>query len=769
MNHKVAFFVTLLTLLAPALGGAVTLWAQAAICGATGLLFLFAPPKRSLGTLPNFAFAALMLLAVIAFLPAQSVSTPAWRSGLTSLGVHLPNTISAQPFMTLEATALLFLELVWAYYVLAIDWSSAARRQAWVIFAIGTTALAATLIVSSLTKVRIPFWSLAPEYGFFPNRNHTSNVLGLGGVLVYALAFRAFGDRKLLFVAWLGALSVIACALILNYSRGGIILLIGGALVWHLYWVFTAEERRHPLMASAMILLLLALLAWVGPATMARFSTKAGGLLSLSENVRLAIYRDAFALSLKSPLTGVALGNFSPVFTITSHEAIAPSVAGHPESDWLWVAVEMGWIAPVLIGTLFCWWLSRCLPLDPGTFRLLRFAAVVCVCGFTLHTFFDVPGHQIGALWPAIFFAGTAMRPQQRFRQTAVVPNLFRVFGAALIGLASLWFALIGNAVDFPSSLTVSRLERRIEVARDEGYDSQVINEASRLAAIAPLNWQAYQALAASELVVSTKSAAKRDFAVARHLLPDWPDLWLKQGVDWLMASEADDAFDTWSAMLRRFPADARELYGEIYLLIKGDAELLDRWRVLGRENKQCLLQFFRVAGPVEFRVELDRLLAVDPGLQAFDGEEKGLLFRAWYERGDKLELAQALRKHAGWERIGWRELARTYGDYGDYASACEIVHKYAALPAIPDVAQDAPLARLAMQARLHSTDASAAAYLCVALAKAGHTDAALARIQAIRGIPGSPAYLSRLEAQLWEDKGDWKKAWSALTSFANW
>jgi hypothetical protein len=203
--------------------------------------------------------------------------------------------------------------------------------------------------------------------------------------------------------------------------------------------------------------------------------------------------------------------------------------------------------------------------------------------------------------------------------------------------------------------------------------------------------------------------------------------------------------------------------------VIKDDADMLDRWRVLGRENKKCLLLFFRSAGPVEFRVELDRLLAAEPELRQFDSAEKGVLFRAWYDRGDKLELAQALHERAEWEQIGWRELAHSYGDYGDYRSACEIVHKYAQLPPTPDLPSGLSLTAAEIQARLYPNDANAAAYFCIALSKSGRIDQSLAKIQAIRGKPGSPAYLASLEAQLWEGKGDWRKAWNALASFASW
>src|SRR5207302_2450823 len=100
-----AFYVVLaLTALAPILGGSTRLWAAASLAAATGLLFLIAPPKRSLGRLPNIAFAALVALALVAFLPSRWFPLSDWRSVLEKLGARLPATVSAQPWLTFQST-----------------------------------------------------------------------------------------------------------------------------------------------------------------------------------------------------------------------------------------------------------------------------------------------------------------------------------------------------------------------------------------------------------------------------------------------------------------------------------------------------------------------------------------------------------------------------------------------------------------------------------------------------------------------------------------
>ena len=119
-----AFYVVLaLTALAPILGGCTKLWAAASLAAATGLLFLIAPPKRSLGRLPNIAFAALIALALVAFLPSRWFPLSDWRGVLEKLGARLPATVSAQPWLTFQSMLQFLLGLSWGYYLLATDWS----------------------------------------------------------------------------------------------------------------------------------------------------------------------------------------------------------------------------------------------------------------------------------------------------------------------------------------------------------------------------------------------------------------------------------------------------------------------------------------------------------------------------------------------------------------------------------------------------------------------------------------------------------------------
>jgi tetratricopeptide (TPR) repeat protein len=760
--------IVTISLIAPALGGTGSLWAQAVITGVCGLLMILAAPRVSLGSVPNIVIAGLFLISIATFLPASWFPLSDWRNALSQLSAELPSVRTPQPWLTVHAICLLLLGLAWTYYVFAQQIDLSARITSWAAYCLGVLALAAVMTICFALKTRIFFWPPVEQFGFFANRNQTSNVLGLGGIMIYAFGLKRLQDNRRNWWTWLYSLALLLWALIINYSRAGIILFFFGAIAWHFYWLSISRDRRLPAIALAGLLGLTGIFLIAGGSTLARFNPKNPEAFSSQEQGRLSIQHDALAMSTTEPLLGVGLANFSALFSPERKFYNAEKTANHPESDVLWGAVEMGWLAVALLAVVFVWWIQQCFPMASGTERRLRVAALIAVCAFVLHGFVDVSGHRIGSLWPALFLASTAIAPSKRFRSSASIPWIFRAIGMFFVAVSAWWFASLAGMGVLPTPVTVEQLKSEAEQAvANENY-----SEASALARaalrIAPLDWNLYYQRAVAEVGLHGRASAKRDFAIARYLLPQWPDLWLKEGTSWAVAGEIDEAFESWTRMLRQFPQQVPNLYSEIYGLIKDQPQLRDRWRLLGRDNKKCLLFFFRYASPVEFRVELDRLLAEDPELKSFDAREKEMFFEAWFINGDKLEFAEVLRERPEWRAMAWKQLARIYADYGDYQNACATVREFASIPPVPEPPSARTSANLELEARLHPTDIDVGAAFCLALAKEDKIEQALAGLQALHGVKGFPAYLLNLEAHLWERKGDWGKAWDALRPFVS-
>jgi hypothetical protein len=470
----------------------------------------------------------------------------------------------------------------------------------------------------------------------------------------------------------------------------------------------------------------------------------------------------------KFPLLGIGLGNFPAVFSIHRHYSTADNDVIHPESDWLWMAVEMGWLAPVLLLILFGWWVKQCLPLEPGTSRLLRMAAMICGCAFAIHGVLDVSGHRIGALWPALFLASTAVHPKWNGRRLPAVQRIFQILGGFLIFVSLWWAASTFGAKTLPTSATLDQLTQKIDVASDRDDYPAVLQLASEALGIAPLDWSLYYKRGAAEAALfHSRSATKRDFSAARYLLPYWPDLCLQEGEVWIAVGEPDFAFDAWREALRRSPEKAANLYARMFNSIKSDAVLVDRWRELADGNKKCSLVFLERAGPIDFGIEAERLLGEDLELRSFTPAELKTLFHAWYHHGDKLQLAQLLAQNPEWQKIAWRELARVYADYQDYRQAYETAARFSARPRVLQTGSHESIHSLATRFRIGGGTLNDGLRLAQEQADEGDAESALETLHVLANRGDAPREIYVYEGELWARKGEWAKAWGAIWKYA--
>lgn len=761
-----AYAIPILAIAAPALGGSTTLWAKAIIAFATGLLFILYPPKRSLRWLA-IIFLAIFALALMAYLPASWFGFPQWRLDLTKMDAQLPATLSPQPWLTLESICLLLLGLGWAYYLIVADWSSSFRERALVVYCFGILGLAATMSAAFALQKRIPFWNDASGFGFFQNRNETGNVLALGGVMIYALSLQRWQEGRKDWWLWLISVCLILWALIVNFSRAGIVLFFLGALGWHLWWLFSSKEKRRPALLLIVLVLLGVVLAWNGSAILARFRNETGDFFSLSRNGRLAIYRDSFEFLKQSPFLGIGLGNFRGIFSSQRHFFVSKTESIHPESDWFWTATEMGSLVCILLLAAVAIWLRNCFPLRAGTRRAIRVGAIICGLLFVFHGFLDVPGHRVGSLWPALFLCAVAINSQLNLEESRIARRGYPILGGVVMLIAIWWGLSIFTATRPPTTSVAERLRGQVERANNEGNYQNAISLADQGLAIAPLNWAFYYERALAEAAsYAPRSKIEHDFAIARYLLPNWPDLALNEGLIWLSVGNADLAFSVWEESMRRWPAIAAELYSRMFDSIRTNVDLRDRWRQLGHFDPQCRLILLQNSERLEFQLELERLLAEDPELRSFPPAKLKILFEIWFKQGDQLALIETLKQHPDWKKVAWRELARSYADFQDYHEAWKVAEEFGTPPKLPRGDSNEPLEKLSARFVLDRTNVQNGLDLYWAQKKSGQNDAALATLRQLTAAPNAPKYLWYLESQLWAEKGDWPTAWKAWAQF---
>src|SRR2546429_3008568 len=269
LNHA---FRALLRVLACLFGGGTQKGGGGVVVGFLGLCLVARPPHFSLGLAANLVLLAFLLWSLIAFLPASWFFQPDWRATyLNDFGISLPPTLSPQPWISLTCLCSFVAGLSWLYLVCAQQLELREARLQLRLFTGSIVVLAAICILFWLAKTAPPFWHNERNFGPFPNRNQTGNLFGLTAIMILACGQDDLRKGRKRWIFWGVALSLTIAAIILNFSRAGIGILVVGSALW--LGAFSLRQRspsRIALVISFLLLLLTALLLFGGQ-TLERF------------------------------------------------------------------------------------------------------------------------------------------------------------------------------------------------------------------------------------------------------------------------------------------------------------------------------------------------------------------------------------------------------------------------------------------------------------------------------------------------------------------
>ena len=404
-----------------------------------GVLVVLAPPVSRLGKPIVLLSSGFLLFGLAPFLPADIFGVPGWRKELSELGVETGDLVTIQWKQALEfhlSLVLLFLSGLW---LLGQRFSTRATRTLVVTFVLCVVFYA---ILSKISEEQIPLIR-GRDFGFFPNRNHSSNLLSLGFVCGLGALFQSLRNRRpLSAVILLIASGVIVWAVFSwNTSRSGIVLCLSGAVIW-LGLLGRRYFGRQELKALGLVALLVG-----GVYAISEFRVKdrvtttvekisgdddpinvSDSLAdSLSEravrlkevDLRGPIAIDTVQMIAAAPLTGVGAGQFRWVFPQYRQETLTSpgNTALHPESSWLWLAAELGLPATACIlaltALLFLKGLAN-IKKQRHRDRALRLGCLVAAALVPLHGLFDVPAHRPSLFLAALFLFVLSQNPEER-------------------------------------------------------------------------------------------------------------------------------------------------------------------------------------------------------------------------------------------------------------------------------------------------------------------------------------------------------------------
>jgi O-antigen ligase len=760
--------IALLPVLACFLGDGTQKWGDGLIITVLALYLLVRPPRFSLGALTNHVLLTLFILAAVAFFPARWFFQPEWRALLLNdFGIQLPSTLTPQPWITLGYLVSFAAGLSWLYIVSTQHLELREVRFQLRLFTSGIALLAAICIALYLARTTLPFWHNEQNFGPFPNRNQTGALLGLAAIVILACAQDDLRKRRKQWIVWILALVLIGAAIILNFSRSGIAILIAGTAFWLGALAFRQRSPWRLALGISFFLLLLLLTALLfGGQTLERFHLHDFGSADISSNLRSQIFHDTFRLIRNSPWCGIGFGNFESIFAIFHDASLGDARALHPESDWLWLWTELGWPAVVLIIVAITLLASRVFPLRAGTNQGYRLAGLIAALVFAIDGIVDVSGHQIGTAFAAVFLLGLSVHRPLSLKKSQWTSVLFRFVGLVLLAAGlSLVVAARGEKL-LPGSVGVSSAKQLSAVADTELNFSETVALTTNALRWAPLDWELYLERAIAEVELKLTKNAVDDFGRARFLEPIAYEVPLAEGNAWLPYHPVL-ALAAWREALRR----AGPLRPRVYASMLSDASLRSPevspiLEAIGLNEHDLALPYLSRISGARFNRALAQLLRNDPNLRSFSETEKLALFAFWSERGDPEEISRAVEQHPDWLRYAWLGMAKYKASKNDFRAGYELTQRYGEPVALPRVATNFSLQDLEKRFQAAPDNYAIGYELYRAQMQNGRIDDALFTARHFSERPNSPAYFHFLEAQCWAEKQNWERAWNAWQAF---
>jgi hypothetical protein len=676
---------------------------------AAGAALFLCPPQEKVAWRLWAASAGLILCASLAFLPAHWFPVPAWRKCLEALpAIPLPATITPVPWQTAFWLALLACSALIGLFLLA----QPLRSSALLSLAVAATAIcglyAALSIYAKVTGWHYRFGGDA-TFGFFPNRNHTATFLITGSILAIGILGSVLRERRWL-AAGVAAASLTTCVtglLVYSGSRGGVIFLLVGTLIW--IAGLGRAHRDSRLLVSCVTLLLAASLFFLlsggeartrieamftprpSPQT-ARANLLQGAILTVDKapadagdtpfDERVLIYKDTLSLIGAFPLTGTGLGAFRMVFPQYRNASRMEVPVVHPESDWLMLAAEAG-IPAVACVLALVWLLAGRLPSLKGhPYWPVRWGFGVAAATAALHGLVDVPVHHVSLGWWVLVLAGLGLQPgrvktpvRSRAQQAVFAAGGIAMFvlGAQLIRAE--WF---GGAPLPP--FAADWMEPQIARAYAQ-HDLEKACRIDRQAIFAsPLAQGFYYQLGALQLpFADSDEEVNAAFRAQRLLEPGSPSVPLRQGEAWLHY-DAAQTVALWLDALRRQqrldraggPNSAADV-GFVRDLLGFSAKWPDVQRGLlaGIEDRPAFaLTWLESARPELVGEQVDRLAGADVFMARLDADQRRRFLLVWYAAGDREELTQFIDGHPDWGKAAWPIRLRQWVEAHDFERA---------------------------------------------------------------------------------------------------
>lgn len=672
--------------------------------GATGLFFVCAgvamilfAPNRIVPLRYWILCAGILAASSLSLLPQAWFPTPEWREGLLKYQAFpsLP-WISLAPRETIYWLALLAGALAIGLFLFGHPVRSGVKVYIALLGLLGCAAYACVAIYAKTTGWEYPFfdrkgWS-PPDFGFFPNRNHTAALLVTGSILALGVIREAWsGRRPLVFLLAVPSLGVCVYSLLFySISRGGVVFLVVGTVLWLL--ALGRSHRSWPLLVSSLVLA--AAVVWIFLVSEGQARNRILGFFGMGGaaapglfegDLRSKIFSDTLHIIRDYPLTGTGLGTFGYVFPFYMKASIDESSPIHPESDWLMLAAEAG-IPALLCGLallgLLIFDIFRLR--DTGSWPL-RWGVVAAALTVMMHGLVDVPAHRIELGWWILVLAGLAfgnpaLTQTEKSQAWLVQRLIFGICGAVLLAgggilIRSQWF----KEHPFPpyrGKLVVEQIRQ----LNAEGRSLDAIRLGHSELSLSPMERGLYRELGYSEIAANRDpQIADAAFSAERALNPVSAKIPYDQGMLW-MNRDISRTAPLWGEALRKHAliqqgggyANLVEYYRGLLSQARSHPSLfqaLGEFSTLSPE-----LQIVWMASSPDARME--DAAKDEAFLKRLTPAQRREFLISWFNRGGKSALEDFLLANPDWEEPAWPVRVRQMLEKKNYAEAIEAVKR---------------------------------------------------------------------------------------------
>lgn len=784
-----ALLYSLAAVLVVMLGAGRLPWSRGMALLVMGLVLVLAPPVCSLRRIPLGCLLALTLFGFIGLLPSEWLGgMEAWRTNLMGeWGVKLGTAFTPDWHGTLESCLLLVSGVVWLAACLGQNFSEGGRRLVLRVVVLSVLVMAVLSLLETIGWLKVSWWPrglgksalTGGAFGPFSNQNHSSSMFAWACVLCAAATLDAFrhGSRWVL-VFGAGFFVLLSCILV-NSSRAGLFLFIGGFNLWLAVVAIRHGGARKAIVMLAVVICVMSVTMVAG----GRVSEKlrAGSVTEvLSSDLRVWLAEQTWNATRGFLWTGRGLGNFDFVFPQVCKEPYPDARTIHPESDVLWLLFEGGLLC-VLPCLGFVGWL--CFVSGPWlgghssgrqasgasregrSARRIRRAFAIAAILALFHAVIDVPLHSLGYFVLFALVAAQAPRPRHAGAPASEGLRLaFRVLGVLIAAWGGLWLAMVFGDVDAGLSSQSKVVHDRAVFEVSRGRSSEAMRLINRAVELSPLDYRNYYLRAQLHLTMhQDKGDALQDFGRVRSVEPHYGMVCFAEGRLWLLY-DPPSAMIPWAEGMRRYPVtnpNAQARYQEIVIDARPYPEIMPMlWKIADRAALQVVFLQMLADPNTLWNSCLDDFLAQHGGMEDLAPGLRRAVVNQWWFKGDKEKLVDFIGRHPHLMDAGWSYVALNLAQQGRHEEACKLAAKHLPLPARSATALSSDVPRLERQQVMQPNDPLVGVELYYAQRSAGDLIAARRTLERVLRLPNAPAFVPRELASVLSDLDDWRAAW---------